>query len=439
MGTGTASEHFIPVSQKILLKTLLSEERMGSQDRTQFRRFYDILKSLFHFEFQAMHDALKDNYHVFDPDPITSAPRVDDVMQAMNTFDRAFSILMDRANFTPLTKEDLDSALAQETPLAVNVVVDLKQYELLHLFSRGKTRRTDSAPYLLILKKKFEMDVYDRLVMVAKFAPRKRRFRTGGKTTSLGHVIDDEKIYLKYFKNVPVPDIEMIFPDPKIRMSRFDKLKITILLLTPLAVAGGQLASLAGGDTSESILIAVAVAFGGYAVKSIISYRNTVMKYIKNLTQGLYFKNLDNNSGVFAAVMSEAEEEEVKEAMLAYYFLLNLGPLDDQTLDEVVEEWFRSRMNIELDFEVDDALFKLERLELASKSEDGTWAVVPLADALRRLDYLWDNFFDYNKALAPEETPITGYQKPEPEEVSVTGSKNPQDDSGPDQNMNESP
>ena len=432
MGTGTASEHFIPVSQKILLKTLLSEERMGSDDRTQFRRFYDILKSLFHFEFQAMHDALKDNYHAFDPDPITPAPGVDDVMQAMNTFDRAFSILMDRANFIPLTKEDLDNALAQETPLAVNVVVDLRRYELLHLFSRGRTRRTDSAPHLFIFKKKFEMDVYERLVMVAKFAPRKRRFRTERKTTSLGREINDEKIYLKYFKNVPVPDIEMIFPDPKIKMSRFDKLKITILLLAPLAIAGGQLASLAGGDTSESILTAVAVAFGGYAVKSIISYRNTVMKYIKNLTQGLYFKNLDNNSGVFAAVMAEAEEEEVKESMLAYYFLLNLGPLDDQTLDQVVEEWFRSRMNIELDFEVDDALFKLERLELASKGEDGTWAVVPLADALRRLDHLWDNFFDYNKALAPEEQPVTGYHKPESEEVSVPGSKNPRDGSGPD-------
>jgi hypothetical protein len=207
----------------------------------------------------------------------------------------------------------------------------------------------------------------------------------------------------------------MIFPDPKIKMSTFDKLKISVLLLTPLAIAGGQLASLLGGDTSQSIMTAVAIAFGGYFVKSIISYRNTVMKYIKNLTQGLYFKNLDNNSGVFDAVMGEAEEEEVKEAMLAYYFLYALGPMDEPTLDQVVEEWFRSKLSIHLDFEVDDAMHKLERLELASETGDGKWQVIPLDKALERLDHIWDNAYQYNKPGASHhrEVPITGFQPPE--------------------------
>lgn len=409
-GPTFVAEHFIPVSQKMLVDHLLSEDRLSGEDKTQFKRFYDILKSLFHFEFQAIHDELKENYHSYDPDPITPPPILTNTQEAMNQFDSSFASLMERANFTPLSKADLDEAFAQETPMAVNVEVDLSDYELLHLFSRGKSRRTESAPFLYVFKKKYDLDVYDRLVMLAKFAPKKKRRK--GKKSTIGAEIYADKVYLKYFKNVPVPDIEMIFPDPKIKMSLFDKLKITILLLTPLAVAGGQLASLAGGDTSDSIVIGVAVAFGGYAIKSILSYRNTVMKYIKNLTQGLYFKNLDNNSGVFDAVMGEAEEEEVKEAMLAYYFLHALGPLDEQTLDMAIEEWFRASLRLNIDFEVDDAMHKLQRLELAFENADKKWQVVPLPDALRRLDYLWDNFFDYNSVKPPEDTQNIGNESP---------------------------
>ena len=43
---------------------------------------------------------------------------------------------------------------------------------------------------------------------------------------------------------------------------------------------------------------------------------------MKALADSLYFKNLDNNAGVFHHLVDAAEEEEFKEAVLAYYFLL---------------------------------------------------------------------------------------------------------------------
>ena len=43
---------------------------------------------------------------------------------------------------------------------------------------------------------------------------------------------------------------------------------------------------------------------------------------MKALSDNLYFKNLDNNAGVFYHLIDAAEEEEFKEAVLAYYFLL---------------------------------------------------------------------------------------------------------------------
>ncbi len=400
MDNETAAEHFIPISQRELLSHLIEDGRFSGQDKNNFKRFYEILKSLFHFEFQARADELKETYHIFDPDPSTPPPAGMGIDQeeAMKRFETAFTSLMERANFKPLSKEEFDDALERETPLAVNVEINLNEYSLLHLYSRGKKRMSELVPFLFIFRKKTELEVYDRLVLEVKFVQGRRKRRR--KKTTLGMKVDKEKIYLKYFKNVPVADIEMIFPDPRIRMSRIDKLRITMPILIGFALLGAKISAVLGGETSQNVLIAVGIGLGGYVIKSLISYRNTVIKYIKNLTQGLYFKNLDNNSGVFHAVIGEAEEEEVKEAVLAYYFLLTFGGMNNETLDKIVEEWFRGRLNIELDFEVEDALKKLERLGLAKKGENSIYQAIPLPQALQRLDYLWDNYFDFS---TPEE------------------------------------
>ena len=111
------------------------------------------------------------------------------------------------------------------------------------------------------------------------------------------------------------------------------------------------------------------------------------------LTQNLYFKNLDNNAGVFHRLANDAEEEESKEAILAYYFLLvSSEPLTRSKLDHEIERWFDSRWNCELDFEIDDALHKLLALGLVEKSGDSLIAV-SIEAGIRALDQRWDNYF----------------------------------------------
>ena len=68
-------------------------------------------------------------------------------------------------------------------------------------------------------------------------------------------------------------------------------------------------------------------------------------------------------------------------------------------LDQRIEHWLLETFGIDLDFEVDDALGKLDRLGLLRR--DGAKLSVPAPDkTLARLDYIWDNFFQYNNAEA---------------------------------------
>ena len=89
------------------------------------------------------------------------------------------------------------------------------------------------------------------------------------------------------------------------------------------------------------------------------------------------------------------EEQEFKEAVLAYFFLLTEGPKTESDLDERCERFLKDEFGKEVDFESDDALQKVERLRVVHK-RDGVYSAIPLKDALQVLDEQWDKFFDFN-------------------------------------------
>jgi len=149
-------------------------------------------------------------------------------------------------------------------------------------------------------------------------------------------------------------------------------------------------------ELDEARLLAILAGLGGlfsYIWKQYSNFKNRKLLFMQSLTRSLYFKNLDNNAGVFYRLVDDAEEEECKEAILAYYFLRQRSAgLSAAELDDEVEAWFREKWQMEIDFEVDDGLNKLTRLGLAQESE-GRYSVVDLDEACRLLDERWDNYF----------------------------------------------
>ena len=115
---------------------------------------------------------------------------------------------------------------------------------------------------------------------------------------------------------------------------------------------------------------------------------------MKALSDNLYFKNLDNNAGVFHTLIDAAEEEDCKEALLAYSYLLNFGStgINAEELDEKIEHWFMQQHQCVLDFDVADALNKLVRMNIISQSND-IFKAKPLREACAILDDYWDNIY----------------------------------------------
>src|SRR5262249_56133848 len=91
------------------------------------------------------------------------------------------------------------------------------------------------------------------------------------------------------------------------------------------------------------------------------------------LTRHLYFQNLDNNAGVIYHLLAEAEEQEFREMILAWWLLWRggLAGATAQQLDAAAENWLRKRCSLVVDFEISDALAKLYRHGLAPPSLTG--------------------------------------------------------------------
>ena len=63
-------------------------------------------------------------------------------------------------------------------------------------------------------------------------------------------------------------------------------------------------------------------ALGAFLLRQWGNFHRQSLIHQKQLTDNIYYRNINNNSGIFTYLIGEAEEQECKEALLAYYCLI---------------------------------------------------------------------------------------------------------------------
>jgi hypothetical protein len=235
------------------------------------------------------------------------------------------------------------------------------------------------------------LPLYQRLVLFVKLRPSRR----------LPREIDTDDVFLKIFKDIPKLDLEMLFPGARLKMPGLQRLKLGGSIIGGGAMlgygVGGQLIEAA---LNPQLILGPLAALFGYGYKQYYGYQSTRNTFHLRLTQSLYYQTLGNNLGVLFHLLDEAEEQECREALLAFYYLWRHAGSEGwrgADLDDYVEMDLERLANLKVDFEIDDALAKLERLKLVTKAGD-RYVAVPIEKALEALDYAWDNYFEYNKS-----------------------------------------
>jgi hypothetical protein len=391
----------------------VNDSRLSEDDQNLFRKFCNFLGNLIHFEFHHQVETLKNCYFPFNPDADTRL-KYDHSEQEKKELQKklveTLAEVLNAANFQKITEADLEEALAEESLFKIRLGVDFNDFEEVIFYQRGESFKEEiKIKYFGLKKTPLRFTNYDRVIIYIKFKEedyfkakdQKTLYFTPGSTI------------IKLFQNVPKADLEMLFPNSEVRMKTIDKLIIGIpavvsgivVITTKLGASILLIASIISfwlGLSKQEVriepqhLIALGLGLatlGLFLFKQINKFKNRKIKFMKALSDNLYFKNLDNNTGVFHHLIDAAEEEEFKEAILAYYFLLvENRDLTKTELDDTVERWFESEHNCRINFEIEDALYKLERWGIINLDKN-IIRRKNLNDALQQLDKIWDNIF----------------------------------------------
>ena len=219
---------------------------------------------------------------------------------------------------------------------------------------------------------------------------------------------------------MPRADLEMLFPNAQVRMRLIDKLLIgvpavvsgvivvvtkLIASLLPVLLLLAFLVRRCAGSRSSSTRASSSrsgrrwrPSAASWSASS-RKFKNRKIQFMKALSESLYFRNLDNDAGVFHHLLDAAEEEEVKEAVLAYHFLRAAERAADRRRAGPADRGLvRQQWDATFDFEVDDGVGKLRRLRLIDDGGEGRLTAVPLDEANRRLDETWDDLFAYSSS-----------------------------------------
>ncbi len=203
------------------------------------------------------------------------------------------------------------------------------------------------------------------------------------------------RLHIKIFRDIPLADSEIVFPENTPQMRTLDAVLLTI---TALVAAPAVIRAAQGGGRAALVLAAVLVA---YVSKVVGQYLRARKLRMARMTQELYHKTRDNDVGVLQYLVDAGEEQDFKEIALVYGVLLNEdGALTSKEADERVEAFIRQHFSgLDVDFEIDDALRKaadgdtlglLERIDDA----DGTtrYRARPPEEVYDLLLGTWQNF-----------------------------------------------
>jgi hypothetical protein len=408
---------FIPFRKRSVVEMCAGD--LPDDERESFVAFTELLASLLHHEFRGRLETIKDAYQPFNPDTdvrTVTEPSPEERQEAQRRLADELSALAVAANFEQIDDEDLERAFVEESLMKVRLEADFDDFEQVVFYRRGEHKRTEEIKKLFGLRKKsLTFTNYGKVLMYVKFKDAAHFEAQGRKPDDLPFT--PESTIIKLFQNVPSADLEMLFPNARVKMRPIDKLLIgvpavisgVIMVVTKLLAALLPVLLLLGFwlgvrdepvSLNEGQLLALAaglMAFGGFLFRQFGKFKNRKMEFMKALSENLYFRNLDNDAGVFHHLLDAAEEEEVKEAVLAYHFLrIAEGPLEAGELDRRIETWFAEKWDARFDFEVEDGVGKLRRMELVDVDPQDRLTAVSLDEAKRRLDETWDNLFSYN-------------------------------------------
>jgi hypothetical protein len=410
----SATDQFVPVRKSDILAALAAHGALRDvRDRDAFAQVCRTLAAIYHTEYFDLLEKLHGDYFYFSPD-LDPNRKFDATLleRAYQDLMGSFIAVLIGANFVEIPHDEIERAHREHAVVHIKTQAPIEDFREVRFFRRGRHRETfEVKRWYGLRRRNIEVEVYDDVIMLVAMKSSDALVSKRGRKRLAQRKLRPGCVLIKYFKHIAGADINALFPNVRVMMSKLDMLVIGLPALlggipiilklastvTVLFLVAGFYLGVSGAVQENELKGALAamsglVALGGFMVRQWMKYQRQTLLYQMELTDNVYFRNVNNNAGIFDSLIGAAEQQECKEAFLAYYFILTAPEAPTQhELDARIEAWLEEAFDIKIDFEVDDALAKLDRLGILQRHGERL-SVPPLTEALSRLRRVWTGY-----------------------------------------------
>jgi hypothetical protein len=419
-------EKFLPLTRRAVLDRVAVPELWPPGECAHVRRFLRYLDYWRRHAYAMRLLDLEQVYEPFSPDSDLVQTRTftaEELRAMQRRLVEGMCALLEQANFTRVDPADFHIILTKDSHYGLDLQVDVHAFEEIAIFYRGATinseRRRDIRKAYLGWRE-VKVPVFQRLFIMFKLKPFDARVQEVMREKKISRkeaekivrrlramlpqTVRSDLVYMKLFKNMPRSDVEMIFPNTKVRFRMFDKIKFGVTAGSGLGVgAVGTASKIAIASNPYTLAMALA-GLGGVALRQASNFIAQRNRYMVVMARNLYFHSMADNRGVMTLLADRAAEEDVKEEMLLYAALARrkASAGDLKAIDQEIEKYLADTFRIEANFDLDDALARLKQDGIVTQQPDGTLEALRPEAAAARIDELWDASLDNLADVAGE-------------------------------------
>ncbi|XP_022751832.1 uncharacterized protein LOC111300466 [Durio zibethinus] len=217
----------------------------------------------------------------------------------------------------------------------------------------------------LVSKTTIQEPTFDRIIVVYRRASAKPNMERG--------------IYVKHFKHIPMADLEIALPEKKNPgLTPMDWVKFLASAVVGLVAV---FSSLEMPKADLWVIFAILSTVIGYCAKTYFTFQANMDAYQNLITQSMYDKQLDSGRGTLLHLCDDVIQQEVKEVIISFFILMEKGKATMEDLDLWCEELIKDEFGESCNFDVDDAVEKLEKLKIVTRDSIGRYNCVGLKRA----------------------------------------------------------
>ncbi|MDA0596194.1 MAG: DUF3754 domain-containing protein [Chloroflexi bacterium] len=343
---------FIPVGSDDLVEVLSQDTETFGEHSSRLNEVSRWMIRILEQEKSSFERALTRTYSRINPDRetievLSSDPPADSEFLIMNS---KIQHMLEKANFEQLSDDQVRTALKAGSTHGIKVKIDEDSLEEMSIWVRGRStapfhRRTLKHP---IKGETTSMAVFNRLVLVTRPA-------------------GEPNVQVRLFKDIPIRDVEALLPNANVSMGIRDAVMMVgsgagaVWTVSAKVLAVGLVAA-------SQLLWVIAIPLAGLFWKVFTGYRRAIKDRDSNRAKHLYFQSLGSNRSAIHLMSFMICEEEIKEAVLMYAFCLDAEiegrATTEPEMKSDIERYLHKHTEIEVDFDIDDAIETLERLSL---------------------------------------------------------------------------